>query len=477
LKSRDCLKIKKRLPFLLGLILFVSPSLTVFGQLSFQDERIENAQMQGQSPFVPKGVQPWPGVGAKTLDRYQIELTDNGDFSSVQDQDGFWTAPGSNLLAQWENSGNLDALDWWFQLTGGYRGTPNTEDQEFNYATTAFYRGPSEPLNGSEVQALGRVSLNLGPVYLALAKAPFQLGTGKHDCLHLCNNQEPFPMFSWGSADVADTFLGKFYYVGYLGKLEKNRKIAEPWFSGWRVGLYGKSGYEIGVSRSWFAGGQGQDNSFSHVVSDLYTTFYKTKNQDAALQEFRNQQIVLDFRLLWERWSIYGEWGREDHEHDRQGIYRNWDSTQANLFGAKVRGIWNEESFFVIERADNYQRARYPANAPWYNHHEYQNGWTHKGVILGHHMGTDAADLMMSLGTADSEFSWQVFLDAELHGVRVYAAEEREKRKQLGFAVELPFWGGQVYAKGWREEYENYGNEHGITRENHQFTLGYSFSR
>jgi len=42
-------------------------------------------------------------------------------------------------------------------------------------------------------------------------------------------------------------------------------------------------------------------------------------------------------------------------------------------------------------------------------------------------MGSDARDLLVSIGTADSEFSWQLFVNEEIHGVRMYAQSLSDK--------------------------------------------------
>ena len=78
--------------------------------------------------------------------------------------------------------------------------------------------------------------------------------------------------------------------------------------------------------------------------------------------------------------------------------------------------------YTILEWADTLQPrnalTRPPGVLGWYNHNLYQNGWTYRGVILGHPMGADAEMLAFSLGQLTPALGWQLTLEQQRRGVR-----------------------------------------------------------
>jgi hypothetical protein len=297
-------------------------------------------------------------------------------------------------------------------------------------------------------------------MYFFLGKDALRLGAGKHDTLHLSNSTEPFPMARLGTIKPFHTFLGYVSFLTYVGEMEAERHIPRAKFAGTRLNWSTQKRLEIGVSRSWFAGGDGQDNSISNVYWDLYSGFFKQRGGVESYSDYRNQQLVLDFRLKIPEINLvmYGEFGREDHEFNWDGVVERWDHTQAHILGLKQSNLFGD-FFWIIERANNVQPAKHDTAATaWYNHHEYRSGWTYKGVCLGHHMGADAIDQFLALGYQSSLFALMLFFDEEIHGVRSRTEEGAEVKQESGLKG---FWVISRHLKvefmGMQQKYQNFG--------------------
>lgn len=166
-------------------------------------------------------------------------------------------------------------------------------------------------------------------------------------------------MIRLGTKVPWETFLGDFSFISYLGEMEEDRYIPKAKLSGWRFNWSTEKRFEFGISRAWFVSGEGQRNDFSHVVSDLYGEFFKSRG-DEEESDFRNQQIVMDFRVKFPEIKLvfYGEWGREDHQY-AVDIFKYWDSTQGYIGGIKQIDLFSPGLFWIIEYADNSQPDRY----------------------------------------------------------------------------------------------------------------------
>ncbi|MDH5561452.1 MAG: capsule assembly Wzi family protein, partial [Deltaproteobacteria bacterium] len=213
------------------------------------------------------------------------------------------------------------------------------------------------------------------------------------------------------------------------------RHVPNAKLGGFRLDYSTSKRLELGLSRSWFAGGEGQDNSVSNVIWDLYSEFFKPKAGAETKTDYRNQQIVFDFRIKIPeiKFIIYGELGREDHQMDWQDTIKNWDRTKAHIAGIKWIDFI-DGYFILIEQADTVQPNKYSIpNTAWFNHFEYKNGWTYDDISIGHHLSADSRDMFVSFGYENPIQSWMIYFDQEVHGIRTIESDNnKEKKYEIG---------------------------------------------
>ncbi|MGK5094031.1 capsule assembly Wzi family protein [Deltaproteobacteria bacterium TL4] len=433
------------------LSLNVSRAEIIFSDLDFwYFEHLENKELQGgegiQLNTKPLVIHRWKKNQETPtteffLESVELEYSQSSFMPIVQKREGIWITKGNNGLVSTDFGMISKYLSIYIEPLYAYHENQSLEDHpEGNQQpiTKGSYRYPSLAETYSEAMIhSGYLILHASNWYLFLGKDNLRFGAGKHDTLHLSNSAEPFPMLRIGTIEPWDTRLGLFSFISYLGEMEENRTIPRAKFSGWRLDWSTQKRVEFGVSRSWFVGGEGQKEEFTHVVSDLYTELFKPRSGSERDGDLRNQQLVLDMRIKIPeiKTVLYGEFGREDHEHNLKNLRKSWNHSQAHILGIKSLG-WVPHFFWIFERANDVQPSENIAtrgNVLWYTHHEYQSGWTYEGIGLGHHMGADSQDTFFALGIEKRLYSLLLYHDAESHGINSNLQENKIEVGIQGF--------------------------------------------
>jgi len=443
---------KLRKDIVAAMFILVSSIQTAGAQIVLSDlnfwkfEHTENEELRG-GPAVQLNTRPLVEKIAEKdneplfhLRKIGFEYTSSSNIPSNQQREGIWITKGDNYHF-YSEMGLVDE-DYTIWIEPKMIASENLSLDE--HPEGAFHprsgdhilRYPEE----SEAYAKGFLHSGYGLFpfanwYLFLGKDNQKFGTGKHDSLHFSNSAEPFPMVRLGMISPYSGSWGNLSFLAYYGQMEADREVPNAKFSGMRFDWNSDQYFEVGVSRSWFAGGKEQNNSFSHTYWDLTNELFKPKSGIESRSDFRNQQIVLDFRIKIPvlKTVLYGEWGREDHQFALKDSIIYWDSTHGYILGLKNIDLFFPGFFWLFEKANNVQPSRYGASAPWYNHSEYKSGWTYKKQTLGHHMGADSQDLFFALGFEGPQFSIMFYQDAEEHGIRTIELNRRELKMETGF--------------------------------------------
>ena len=282
---------------------------------------------------------------------------------------------------------------------------------------------------------MGRANLLLNWKNLLLQAGydSLRFGNGTRGVLHWDSHSSPMPLLRIGTRGPWETSWGYWTFSHQVVQLEQDRHVPYARLSGWRLGWSSERRFEFGLSRSWQVGWvQGEQYRFYQLVGELYdpSRFFKDRpdhddpDEDYSGGDYRNQQLVTIGRLKFPEsgTGLYWEWGREDHEHDLHGISKGWEHTQAKVLGWRQQYGTRRDWYTILEWADTLQPrnalTRPPGVLGWYNHNLYQNGWTYRGVILGHPMGADAEMLAFSLGQLTPALGWQLTLEQQRRGVR-----------------------------------------------------------
>jgi len=247
----------------------------------------------------------------------------------------------------------------------------------------------------------GGIAVAAGPVTFSAGRQSLWWGQGQHGSLVLTNNAQPLDMLRAHTPSPVElpsflSLLGPFQFDLFFSRLEEEREVPEPYFTGLRLGIRPTGWLEVGASRTIMFGGEGRPG----VDVGDFLTILTGKNLSGD-DDNSNSIAALDARLrfasLWGL-QLYGELGGEDEAN-------HFFSKTAYLAGAYLPQVAPGGRFDLrVEYADT---SPTDGGTPvWYRHSIYRSGYTYEQKILGHHAGGDARDLWVAT---------QLFLPRELH--------------------------------------------------------------
>jgi hypothetical protein len=227
-------------------------------------------------------------------------------------------------------------------------------------------------------------------------------GAGRHGTLPLTDNAQPFDLVKLSNPEPVVLpwifkYLGLVKFEWFWTELERNRAVPHAQFMGFRLDLKPAPFLELGASRTYQLGGRGsgvkgiQDLSFNDWIDILF--------RGNAQDELNVNQIAgIDASLYFDnidQWvpilksiELWGEYYGEDEAG-------GWISHIGWVAGLKLGDILlTGKTDLILEYADNVVSGR--ANL-WYSNSIYKSGYTYKGEIMGHNMGSDARDYYVRL--------------------------------------------------------------------------------
>lgn len=242
----------------------------------------------------------------------------------------------------------------------------------------------------------GTAAVGLGPVELSAGRQSLWWGQGRHGSLVLTSNARPLDMVRLTNPKPATLpwifrYLGPFRFDLFVSRLEHDRVVPEPYFSGLRINIKPVSWFELGGSRTVLFGGKGRPA----VGFDDFLTIVGGNNLGGD-EDTSNQLAAFDFRLrlatLWGA-ELYGEMGGED-EADLLGFIP-FIAKKAVLGGLYLPRL---EPTGRLSLRLEYTDLNYEGQGRvWYRHSIYRSGYVFKETLLGHHAGGDATDLFVEL--------------------------------------------------------------------------------
>ncbi|MDI6785733.1 MAG: capsule assembly Wzi family protein [bacterium] len=250
-----------------------------------------------------------------------------------------------------------------------------------------IYLNP-ELINGNVKLLEGYLDIDIRNIKITLGKKTLWFGPGLHSSMLLSNNTEPFKlgMLSNNKPTVLP-YLGKTKFFWFLTRLEEDRVIPNPYLTGIRVNFTPFKIFNFSLNRVIIFGGDGREKL---SISDYWKVFLAShENEPGKLDN--NQLAGFDFSIelsnylpIIKSFTIYGDFVGED---EAGGLPCKW----GRLYGVSTSfGKTN----LILEYANNSVKN---ARCYFYKHHIYRNGYTYKGRVIGHHMGTDAEDLYLNI--------------------------------------------------------------------------------
>lgn len=245
----------------------------------------------------------------------------------------------------------------------------------------------------------GYIVLGFWGLELQIGKDSQWWGPGYHGSLLLSNNPEPLTVFRLTNPRPF-ILPWMFKYLGHIGvtffvsRLEEQRAVPEPYLWGLRVVFKPVQYVEIGLERTAILGGEGRSEDLG--------TWWKSftgKGENVAGVEAGDQRaggdvkVTLPFRV--QPLQLYLEAAGEDEGSPTGPVPLSLPSKWAHVAGIYLPRIFQMERLaFRAEYAENHIKGQPDI---WYNHHIYLSGYTYKGRIIGHHMGTDSDDIFFKL--------------------------------------------------------------------------------
>ena len=285
----------------------------------------------------------------------------------------------------------------------------------------SVYLNPEVRSSDEGTQAVlrtGYVVLGFSWIDIVAGKDSQWWGPGYHGALLLSDNAAPPPMIKVTAPEPLILpwflkYLGPFQYVMFLSQLEEDRTdFPRPFFWGMRLSFKPHRSVEIGLERTALMGGSGRPLNTRLVLQSIFGSREQTTGQDPGDQRAGfDVTVTLPFKsqpmqLYWERAG----------EENRQRNLR-WPYKLANLYGVYLPRLLGLERVGVrAEYASDHVNEQPDV---WYTHGAYTAGYTYDGMIIGHHMGTDAKDRFVELSCLVPEHHAQLFLsyDKETHNV------------------------------------------------------------
>ncbi|MBN1359607.1 MAG: capsule assembly Wzi family protein [Sedimentisphaerales bacterium] len=267
----------------------------------------------------------------------------------------------------------------------------------------AFYLHPeyggafSESDRGLDlIEGYGKIMA--GPIEVQVGKDSLWWGPGYRGSVLMGNNAEPFTMVKITNPQPVQLpwllrDLGPVRTEWFLTQLEEDRAIPNAKLTGARLNIKPLPWVELGASRVVMFGGRG--------VPDVSVTDY-AKMFFALTEQAENNQLaggdasalIPLAGLPWLRKlplrsvKLYVEGAGED---EAGGIPSNWGA----LYGLQLNDLLKTgRTDFRIEYAENHVDGK--PNV-FYAHSLYQSGYTYRGRIIGHYMGTDSRSVFMQL--------------------------------------------------------------------------------
>jgi len=265
------------------------------------------------------------------------------------------------------------------------------------FDTLAFYvhpeyRNSSDADSGFEaIEAYGKMAI--GRFEVEVGKDSLWWGPGYHASMMMSNNAENFTMLKVSNPEpilLPWIFrgLGPLKAVYFLTQLEENRDHPNAKLAGLRMSIKPHPNIELGASRTMMFGGEGvPDVGLKNYLAVLGITHEQANNNQLAgfdvsifvpcadLLPIRSARLYMDMAGEDEAGYLPSKWGR--------------------LYGIQLSDLFKTgRTDLRIEYANDHVDGY--ANV-FYAHSSYTSGYTYKGRIIGHHMGTDSEDLLIRL--------------------------------------------------------------------------------
>ncbi|MFQ5851927.1 MAG: capsule assembly Wzi family protein, partial [Candidatus Binatia bacterium] len=281
----------------------------------------------------------------------------------------------------------------------------------------------------------GYAKLTLWNVELEAGRDSLWWGPGFRGSMTISNNARPLDLVRLSSAEPFRLpwllgYLGSWKLVTFLAQLEKDRDVPDAKLSGTRISLAPSRFVEVGFSRLFQFGGRGRRISPGQFLSILA---FDQGSDDPNSPEQVNNVMSFDatlripdvqrYILIARDMTLYGDFG--------------WDDTlfgvivperPGGIVGTYLTGLFGDPKLDL--------RIEYSKTSDiQFNHFLYTSGFTFRGSVLSHFIGTRGNELYARL---TRWISPDLFLGLQLSQAEIgppgngLLGSPREKRSSFG---------------------------------------------
>ncbi len=301
-------------------------------------------------------------------------------------------------------------------------------------------------------------------------------GQGYHGSLILTDNAAPLDLMKLSNPvpfllPWYFKYLGPFKYTVFISRLEEDREAPHALFGGIRFGFKPFPILEMGLNATAIFNGDGKP----HINFSDFLDFIGFQGGESN-KKF-NQIAGLDFRLqlpFLRNAQVYGEYGGEDSgglEYPEEFLFGDIGYLVGIYF---PRLTCDGKTDLRFEYANNAHRVD-STPGYWYGNAVYRSGYTHNGMIMGHHMGPDSMDFF-ARATYYLTNDLKVGLDYDYMETGVTLSATEEKINQIGTDVTYDLTERiSLFARYGFEKVENFNLLPGEDRENHLLMTTFKF--
>jgi hypothetical protein len=182
--------------------------------------------------------------------------------------------------------------------------------------------------------------------------------------------------------------LGEVRVSQTFARMDRSGPVARPWFIATRVLVAPSASLAIGLNRAALFGGEGNQGVTIERVFWLLLGQTDIGSKDS---DFENQVVSLD--VLWRpgdgAWSLYGEYGFDD-------AGAAFVRVPAFTLGASLARLPGPGSLTASAEVTHFT-AHCCGHPPWYQHGALAEGWSDRGVLLGHPLGGEGTEASVAV--------------------------------------------------------------------------------
>jgi len=293
-----------------------------------------------------------------------------------------------------------------------------------------------------------QMHLHYNGLGIGYSNANLWWGSGLHTSLNMTNNTTGFPHLKIGTIkEQRYKNIGVNFCYLFADSLEHN--AAKPFFTAINSSItyYSEPTITLGFSRTYLTGGTRTTEKISRGEA-MKIPFEKLYLKDKDV-DIWDQTLVgyLTLTIPKVGFTMFIEYGRNDHAWDRDDFIRQPDHSGASVFGFRKYGFFGNSNLVGGFEYANLSASKYwndRQSVDWYERWNFDH-WSYDGRHWGAHSGPDSDDFYIFFGFMGDKLSIIPAFNYERHGVIDNKIPEKEYEYNPEDYPWLHIWGNRYF--------------------------------